>query len=323
MKLTPWVEQNVLYDVRGAGIYIEDGNEMFNMVKYNIAVCPWIKGASFNADVESPHGAGCAIPGTDNFGTDSDSFVGIWSISPTNYLIGNRVPNYYNGIFVEVQRNGGQGRAEGQVCAQHSAIVGFEGNTAHGAQRFGTYLHNDVSPRHISQSVENNGFADLATCDVVWLDDGENNGWPMKISNNVDYGSVFVGGYGTADMQFEKHTSIECNNGIYWKNTKNFADGCSAHIRNDFFLDTHLAMPDASAFIVQDTVFKGRTDLESGHHCGALCFGHYVFQNMTWEADDDDRPLFQFPPENHGFGGIFSLSPPEAAAMNPLEISFR
>ena len=35
------VSNNVLWDVRGAGIYIEDGNEMFNHIKYNVVVCPW------------------------------------------------------------------------------------------------------------------------------------------------------------------------------------------------------------------------------------------------------------------------------------------
>jgi parallel beta-helix repeat protein len=35
------VEENVLYNVRGAGIYLEDGNEMFNKVKYNVRRKYW------------------------------------------------------------------------------------------------------------------------------------------------------------------------------------------------------------------------------------------------------------------------------------------
>lgn len=35
------ISNNVLWDVRGAGIYIEDGNEMFNRIKYNVIVCPF------------------------------------------------------------------------------------------------------------------------------------------------------------------------------------------------------------------------------------------------------------------------------------------
>ena len=52
------VEQNVLYNVRGAGVYLEDGNELWNEIKYNIIVCPFPFGDS------SLHG--CTIPGTSN-----------------------------------------------------------------------------------------------------------------------------------------------------------------------------------------------------------------------------------------------------------------
>ena len=276
-------------------------------------------GAGYNP-VPSPMGAGCSIPGTDNPGTDSDSYVGIWGISTANYVIGNRVSNYFHGIFFELQRNGGQGFAENKVCASHQRLIGFEGNTIHGFQGFGTYLNDNVSPRHgISQTIASNGFVeDLAgTCDVTWLDDGEDNGFPMKVSNNVDHGGVFVGGYSSADLQFRRHVSIDVNNGIYWKNTKNFADGCSAHLLDGFYRDTHLALPDAAAFIIEVTHFEGRVDLESGHHCDALCFGQYMLVNSTWNVHDVNRPWFQFPPERHHFGGVFSLSPPEVRSGNP------
>ena len=35
------VEDNVLYNVRGAAIYIEDGNEMNNKIKFNVIICPF------------------------------------------------------------------------------------------------------------------------------------------------------------------------------------------------------------------------------------------------------------------------------------------
>lgn len=52
------VEQNVLYNVRGAGIYIEDGNELYNDIKYNVVICPFIFGD------RQLHG--CTLPGTSN-----------------------------------------------------------------------------------------------------------------------------------------------------------------------------------------------------------------------------------------------------------------
>lgn len=48
------VQDNVYNDVRGATIYIEDGNEMYNRILYNVAICPWSK---------SGEKRGCTIPG--------------------------------------------------------------------------------------------------------------------------------------------------------------------------------------------------------------------------------------------------------------------
>ena len=50
------VQRNVLWNVRGAGIYIEDGNEMHNSLEYNVAICPF--------PIEDPVQHGCTIPGT-------------------------------------------------------------------------------------------------------------------------------------------------------------------------------------------------------------------------------------------------------------------
>ena len=48
------VEQNVYNDIRGANIYIEDGNDLYNKIYYNVGICPW----SLNS---TKHG--CTIPG--------------------------------------------------------------------------------------------------------------------------------------------------------------------------------------------------------------------------------------------------------------------
>lgn len=37
------VEQNVCNDIRGASIYVEDGNEMYNKILYNVGISPWPK----------------------------------------------------------------------------------------------------------------------------------------------------------------------------------------------------------------------------------------------------------------------------------------
>ena len=35
------VEQDVYNDIRGANIYVEDRNEMYNRILYNVGICPW------------------------------------------------------------------------------------------------------------------------------------------------------------------------------------------------------------------------------------------------------------------------------------------
>ena len=66
------VKENVMSDVRGANIYIEDGNEMYNRIENNVAICPH----KLNSNL-----GGCTIPGTDN--ADADTSVnqaGLWGL---------------------------------------------------------------------------------------------------------------------------------------------------------------------------------------------------------------------------------------------------
>jgi hypothetical protein len=53
------VEKNVYSDIRGSLIYVEDGNEMYNRINYNVGICPWNK--------EGIEG-GCTIPGKHKHG---------------------------------------------------------------------------------------------------------------------------------------------------------------------------------------------------------------------------------------------------------------
>lgn len=48
------IEINVYNDIRGTNIYMEDGNEMYNQILYNVGICPWpLYGEK----------RGCTIPG--------------------------------------------------------------------------------------------------------------------------------------------------------------------------------------------------------------------------------------------------------------------
>lgn len=74
---------------------MEDGNEMYNRILYNVAICPWAK---------SGEKRGCTIPGTDNDQADTTlNQSGLWGISFSNYAIGNRFANNFNGMLYQEQ----------------------------------------------------------------------------------------------------------------------------------------------------------------------------------------------------------------------------
>ena len=306
------VEANVLWDVRGAGIYIEDGNEMFNTIQYNVLVCPW----PFRDGLMN----GCTVPGTSNSQADTaNNQSGIYTETAANDLIGNRVANAFNGMFL--QANGqGRGAVYGKVCTNHLEYGRWEGNTFHGHLRFGTYTLGGSEPRQTDQSVSNNGYNSDREVSCAAIDSsGRDRGAPVSILNNVDYGNVFVGHYTAGDIQHRGHKSISNNNLMYWKETKNFADGCASHITDAYYERGTMALPDQSTFIIQDTTFGEGTILEANHHCnvgttGFLCMPQYIFDNVRWTNTGNGMWTW-LQRGGTGGGGIFSLSPPDALAV--------
>ncbi|CAF4040020.1 unnamed protein product [Adineta steineri] len=299
------VENNVYNDIRGATIYIEDGNEMYNRIFHNVAICPWAK---------SGEKRGCTIPGTDNGQADGTlNQAGLWGLSFTNYAIGNRFANNYNGMLYQEQGFGrGRGHVNGLECPSFQQMGRLEGNTFHGCGRFGTYVLATVFPKRTDRSIDKNGLPTLTTCQE-WTANGEDNGLPATFMHNIDYDNVFVGQYGAGDLQYRYHTSINNNNLIYWKETKNFQDGCSAHIADSFYDSGNLALPGGhGAFILENMIFNNRVHFESSHHCrvgvtGVLCMPTYVFVNMKWTGIvPDDSSLLKWGPNN---GAMFTLGP--------------
>lgn len=296
------VESNVFYDVRGANIYFEDGNEMLNTAAYNVGICP-------RAD------NGCTIPGTSNDqGDTSLNQSGIYMESPNNLMVGNRMANHFNGMFNEA--SGGRGPASGAVCGSNVPIGVWEGNTFHSSGRFGTYLLNSNFPRQSTgQSVANMGHTN--ECPAY---DGAGNdlGLSSVILNHYDYGNAFVGQYGGGDIQYRGHVNIDNLNSIYWKETKTFQDGCSAHITDSYYLDGSADMPDAmGAFIIENTTFENY-GLRANHHCdvgvtGYLCMPQYILHDVTWLDPRGTWMDFDINNGNTNDGGIFTLSPDNIA----------
>ena len=206
------VENNVLYNVRGAGIYIEDGNEMHNTISYNVIFCKF--------PFRHPTYHGCTIPGTSNLIADtSENHSGIFSRTPRNNLIGNRSANNFNGMFFA---SGGRGRGNSQnkVCEADNKFGRIEGNTFHGNGRFGTYSLGYYYPKETDQSIATNGNnIDQELCRGFDIE-GNTRGASVAFQNNMDYHNAFVGHYEAGDIQYNGHQSYESNNLLYWKETK-------------------------------------------------------------------------------------------------------
>ncbi|CAF4949646.1 unnamed protein product, partial [Rotaria sp. Silwood1] len=306
------IENNVYNDIRGAIIYVEDGNEMYNRIFYNVGICPWAK---------SGEKRGCTIPGTDNDQADTTlNQAGLWGLSFTNYAIGNRFANNYNGMLYQEQGFGdGRGHVSGLECLSFQQIGRLEGNTFHGCGRFGTYVLASVFPKTTDRSIDKNGLPTLSTCQE-WTTSGEDNGLPATFMHNIDYDNVFVGQYNAGDLQYRFHTSINNNNLIYWKETKNFQDGCSSHIADSFYDSGNLALPGGhGTFILENMIFNNQVHFESSHHCnigvtGVLCMPTYVFVNMKWTGViSDQSSLLQWGPNN---GAMFTLGPDDEKNLN-------
>jgi parallel beta-helix repeat protein len=180
------VENNVLYNVRGAGIYLEDGNEMYNQIAYNVIIC--------NFPFNHPQLHGCTIPGTSNGIADtSDNQSGIYSRAATNDLIGNRAANSFNGMLLQALGMGRGTDNNGKVCEADAKIGNWIGNTFHSHGRFGTYSLGSNYPKVTDQIVSADGHnTDLGLC-YGFDSNGNTRGLPMAIIENLDYGNAFVG----------------------------------------------------------------------------------------------------------------------------------
>lgn len=346
------VEGNVLWNVRGAGLYIEDGNEMYNDIKYNVVLCPNQFGDT------TLHG--CTVPGTSNaFADTSDNHSGIFSRAITNNLIGNRVANSFNGMFFKAPGMG-RGDSAGQVCESDAQLARVEGNTWHGNGRFGTYTLGNNYPKETDQSILNNGHnIDQSLCNGFGSQ-GYGRGAPGSIVDNLDYDNNFVGHYNAGDIQHNGHHSYKNLNLIYWKETKSFGNGCSSHLVGGSYADGNMALyvprcvmmcslfiysclastnnsltvsriilwprPDQATFIIEDTTFGDSAELEASHHCnvgvtGVLCFPQYVMHNVHWKNSATSRWIRFQDGNNQGHnanqnhGGVFTLSPPNAQVV--------
>eukprot|EP01051_Picozoa_sp_SAG22_P006118 SAG22_NODE_389_length_11276_cov_12.397244_6_plen_1512_part_00 len=306
------ITENILYNVRGANYYIEDGNEMHNTLAHNIAICP----NSLNGPL-----AGCTIPGTDNGEADTClNQAGIWSLAHQNNFIGNRNANSFNGLLFHSQfAGGGRGAVGGKVCTAHVPFGRVIGNTNHGHGRFGQYFLVSVFPRRVNQVLALNGITSSESC-KGHDSSGNDRGRSVPLVDATDYDNTWMGSYSLGDLQYQGHNQPQSANTMYWKETKNMADRCSAHILDSTFGHGFLSLPDArGTVLIENSTFRGQSSFGANHHCGVgvtgmLCNPQYIFHNVDWHVTS--RRTFVFEPWFVNDGGIFALAPPDARGNN-------
>ena len=177
------VRDNVLWHVRGAGIYIEEGNELHNRIERNVYICDvgrlpetiqengsWrqadactIDGAGIDQQFGDPARVfgGCRITGTDNVAADCSQQSAIWTLSATNNFVGNRLANAYNGIFYQSSdRKDGRSTMPWsfkRVFPMSSPFGRTEGNVCHSNYRFGFYPDQNW-PSNVDRDLESLGL---------------------------------------------------------------------------------------------------------------------------------------------------------------------
>ena len=128
--------RRMVYDVRGASIYVEDGNEVGNLVKKNALICPSFGGGGLGGVANDGSGrvlqrcvCDCVPEHADS---DKNEQAAIYVLSPSNDFVGNRVCGHENAFFSNHQggRNWGIGAANGKVCLLSSRLAALRATSS-------------------------------------------------------------------------------------------------------------------------------------------------------------------------------------------------
>jgi len=279
------VDSNIIWKSFGAGIYTEDGNEMNNMISANVVVCPTGPLTCSESWLGKPHAQ-----------------AGIYMIGMTNDLIDNRVAGFENCIWTAGSHAPrGQGLALGKVCPMHAPFGAIRGNVCHDNFRFGLYLDNQY-PRQLERD-SNGMLTKPGSCDEFKPDGADNGVVPANVvEDEFDYHNMFVGQYSMGDVAFLRYRSLNNAHSMYWKASKNFADGVSHHMKDcvfandpeDSFGILQLLGPSGPfVFMFTNNSFVGSpvgaAALNAGQHCGkpgagGPCNVQYYLENINWQG---------------------------------------
>ena len=299
------VEENVVYDLRGASIYVEDGNEVGNLVKKNALICPSFGGGGLGGVANDGSGrvlqrcvCDCVPEHADS---DKNEQAAIYVLSPSNDFVGNRVCGHENAFFSNHQggRNWGIGAANGKVCLLSSPFGRFEGNVFHNNAGFGWYV-NVAFTTAVAAAADSGFVDDWSTCLPYNMTSGADLAAPITVSNHVEYFNDFsMGAYDLGDVSFVDTVSAFNNKGLYWKSYRRGAAAGPLALRTTFHDNgMQIQGPGGSAAVeLRGATFSwSATDAASqpvqlNHHCGldleptgGLCASHYDFADSTFSV---------------------------------------
>jgi hypothetical protein len=278
-------------------MYIEDGNEIGNLIKDNAIICP-------TAPPEGPevngHGAdgnrnglagGCAWTGGIGEQRESDfkEQAGIYVVSATNDFIGNHIAGMQNALFQDFQADRKTWMG-GNMCPRANPWGRVQGNYFHNNRGFGFYAPHSSYPTNVEVG-DNGHVTNWNSCLGFLPSSGEDNSLGYNVSDHVElYHDFGVGGYDGGETTFINLTVAFANAGLYYKtfrrgsNSGPWCDGCY------FYKLDHPNLPGGSLmWEMKDTVFEETlASIHINHHCGmssewtgGLCASHFWFSGTS------------------------------------------
>lgn len=280
------VESNVVYDHRGAFLYVEDGNEIGNMIANNALVCPR----------KAPH---CSLHDgvAEHKASDLLEQAGMYVVSASNDFIGNHISGMENAFFQDFQSGSkvwGNHNATGKVCPQALSWRRVEKNYFHNNQGFGFYAPHSSYPTR-TRTDSNGHVSDWNSCLGFDPQTGEDNSQGYQVTDHVELFHNFgAGGYDGGETSFKNAIFAFGLSANYFKTFRRgkrsgpFCDGC-------YIVGAHHPMTPGGSCMweYKDTTFEDSLyGLHVNHHCGndgewtgGLCASHVWFTgNAEWKG---------------------------------------
>ena len=158
------IQDNVIYNVKGAGIYFENGQEMDNNATGNAIGCPEKLACRCKSCVPAQADA------------DFNEQSGIYMLSLRQHLIGNHVWGMENALYNNQPAAFGQDAARGKVCTKMLPAGTIRSNVFHNNAGFGFYVNNgftlNVKQQPYSAGASAGFVSDWGSCAPFSLDSG-------------------------------------------------------------------------------------------------------------------------------------------------------